>query len=335
MTSTTDTAGLEQFYAAKIQPALAALETERRAVITRGIWATLLIGLLLLVLAGLMLMLGWVIAAAFVAIGAAIGWFFAVSGPHSRYRASFKARVVGQLVGFVGQNMHYEPEGTIGEGEFSACKIFDHTPDRYSGEDLVTGTHGATAFRFSEVHAEYETETTDADGDRKTTWHTIFKGILFVADFNKHFGGITVVRPDNAERLFGFVGKKLQSLGASFGGRGELISLDDPEFEKHFVVNATDQVEARYILSTSLMHRIVEFKQRTDKGIALSFYDSQVYVAITSNKNHFEAPSIFSPITTSLSVAQLQTYFEDLMLAIAIIDELDLNTRIWSKPALV
>ena len=67
-------------------------------------------------------------------------------------------------------------------------------------------------------------------------------------------------------KLFGRLGRKLQSLNVF---RGELIRLEDPEFESHFVVYGSDQIEARYILSTSLMARITDFKEKTGKKIYL------------------------------------------------------------------
>lgn len=50
---------------------------------------------------------------------------------------------------------------------------------------------GSTSIEFSQVHAEYKTETTHRDDDGHETtdehWHTIFQGIFFIADFNKDF----------------------------------------------------------------------------------------------------------------------------------------------------
>jgi hypothetical protein len=331
------TASIQEFYAARIQPALDQLETERQAVVRRGVIAGLCVAAVAIALIGLVLVLvpGFWMATIFIGVGAFLGWWWAVSGPMSRFRSSFKDRVMRQIVAFIGEDLHYEPDSYLGEGEFRATRIFGRTPDRYSGEDMVSGMRGATRLRFSEVHAEYKTESTDSKGNRETHWHTIFKGILFAADFNKHFQGLTVVEPDNAERMLGFVGKALQGWGSKLDSRGELVSLDDPEFEQAFKVTATDQVEARYILSNSLMRRILELKNKTGKQIALSFCDSHVYLAIPSDKNMFEAPSMFSPITRSLSVETVQGYFADMLLVLGIVEELDLNTRIWSKDAQV
>ena len=47
---------------------------------------------------------------------------------------------------------------------------------------------------------------------------------------------------------------------------GELVKLEDPEFEKSFVVYSGNQTEARYILSTSLMRRILDYKVNCKKN---------------------------------------------------------------------
>ena len=133
-----------------------------------------------------------------------------------------------------------------------------------------------------------------------------------------------MVLPDTAEKLFGRIGQKLQSMNLV---RDDLIKLDDPEFEKLFVVYGNDQVGARYVLSTSLMKRIVDFKNKTNRDIYLSFIGSMVFVAISYKRNLFE-PRIFE---TLLDFEPVREYFEDLQMAVGIVDDLNLNTRIWTK----
>ena len=240
------------------------------------------------------------------------------------YVIKFKNRIIERIVKFIDTSLNYNSYGCIGESIFTACEIFKKRPDRYKGDDLVQGKIEKTEIQFSEIHAEYKTETRDSKGRRRTHWHTIFKGLFFMGDFNKHFKGRTVVLPDTAEKLFGGLGKLFQSWNI---GRGELVKLEDPEFEKEFAVYGNDQVEARYILSTSLMKRIVDFKRKTGKKIFLSFVGSRVFVAVSFRKDLFE-PKVFS---TVLAFEPIQEYFEDLQLAIGIVDDLNLNLRIWTK----
>lgn len=235
----------------------------------------------------------------------------------------FKKTVIAKIVKFVDENLNYYPENGIGQSSFSGSSIFQHGIDRYKSEDLVSGKLGLTKIEFSEVHAEYKTETYHK-GRKQTHWHTIFKGLFFIADFNKNFSTRTVVLPDTAEKLFGFLGKTLQSMNIT---RDPLIKLEDPEFEKNFVVYGQDQIEARYILSTSLMKRIVDFKKKTKKEISLAFVNSSVYATVPVSKNLFE-PRVFSTI---VNFDLLKEYFEYMLLSAGIVDDLNLNTRIWSK----
>lgn len=133
-----------------------------------------------------------------------------------------------------------------------------------------------------------------------------------------------MVLPDYAEKFLGHLGTALQSWNIK---RNQLVKLEDPEFEKYFVVYAEDQIEARYILSTSLMRRIVEFKKKTRKQICLSFVGSKVFVAIPYGRALFE-PNIYKPV---VEFEKIREYFEDINLALGIVEDLNLNTRIWNK----
>jgi hypothetical protein len=235
------------------------------------------------------------------------------------YVADFKALVIERIVRFIDENLTYSPKDCIPKSVFMLSKIFTTKPNRYKGDDLVSGKVGATQIQFSELNAEYE-----SGSGKNRHRYTVFRGILFVGDFNKHFIGQTVVLPDTAEKLFGRLGQKLQSLNIF---RGNLVKLEDPEFESHFAVYGSDQVEARYILSTSLMARITDFKKKTGKRIHLSFIGSMVFVAVSYTRDLFE-PRLFK---TLLDFEPVRQYFEDLQLAVGIVDDLNLNTRIWSK----
>jgi len=241
------------------------------------------------------------------------------------YRKDYKEQVVGKIVKFIDEGLDYKPSQGIQSSTYHDSNIFLTHVDRYHSEDYVGGTVGKTKVEFSEVHTEYKTEYRDSKGHRHEQWHDIFRGIFFVADFNKDFKGLTLVVPDTAQKLFGnLVGSFFQSHSI---GRPDLVKMEDPEFEKLFVVYGNDQVEARYILSPALMQRLVEYKKKTGKTLHFSFNKSQVYVAIPYNKDLFE-PRIFR---TLIDYDEVKCYFEDFQLVIGIVDELNLNTRIWSK----
>lgn len=238
----------------------------------------------------------------------------------------FKEKVISSIVTFISPDLKYNQSSHISRDKFRSSEIFTKRIDRYNGEDCVSGMVDKTQIEFSEIHAEEKHVTRDSKGRRQTRYVTIFKGLFFIADFNKEFKGLTLVLPDMAERTLGkFFGQAMQKMNIS--RKGELIKLEDVNFEKEFVVYGDDQVEARYILSPALMSRILEFRKKSKYEIHLSFKASKVYLAITTNKNMFEPPKFKSVVDFSIA----KDYYEDFLFALGIVDELNLNTRIWTK----
>ena len=234
----------------------------------------------------------------------------------------FKQQIINRIVYFISPGLTYDPGAHISPSEFVASRIFLTSIDRHRGDDLVYGKIDKTSFRFSEFKAEYKTTNTDSKGRTSTTWHTIFKGLFFIADFNKDFSGSTVVLPNSFGKGFGFM-KKIMGMGR----REEIVKLEDVTFNKQFNVYSDDQVMARYILSTSLMKRITEFRKKHNNSVYISFVDSHMYLGISHNKDLFE-PSYMKSLTRFDVV---KDYFEDLVLAAGIVDDMNLNNRIWTR----
>ncbi|MCJ7766350.1 MAG: DUF3137 domain-containing protein, partial [Thiovulaceae bacterium] len=159
----------------------------------------------------------------------------------------------------------------------------------------------------------------------RTSWQTTFQGLFIVAEFNKHFKGNTVVLPDTAESTFGsFIGNWIQSNNYT---RSDLIKMDDPSFEKEFVVYGTNQIEAHYILTHAMMERLVQLRKRAGEKVSVSFHGTHIYIAIDYREDLFE-PKLFSSL---LDYRGTMAYIQTLHLATSIIKELKLNERLWSK----
>jgi len=235
------------------------------------------------------------------------------------YTSDYKNKVIKQIVSFLEPTLTYNPETCVSRQSFYNSEIFREDATTYKGDDHVSGNIEKTSLEFSELDLSY---TTGSGKNRRTV--QIFKGLFFIADFNKNFKGRTFVLPDFAEKLFGSLGSFFQSKSHSYG---ELVKVEDPEFEKEFVVYSNDQVEARYILSPSLIKRILDYKKKANKRVHLSFVDNKLYVAVSFTKNLFE-PRILKSV---IDFAPIQEYYEDLCLAISIVEELNLNLRIWAK----
>lgn len=241
----------------------------------------------------------------------------------NEYRHAFKQRVISAALKSIDQSMEIDYQSGMSEQDFVYSQLFTHRPDRYSSQDQIYGTAGKTKFSFSEVHAEYKTVTQTKNG-RQEHWHTILKGIVFCADFNKHFRGRTVVRPKDMGSAFGaWISEKIPL----FSSGSDVVKLESPDFEKKFLTYSTDQVEARYILTPSMMERLCNLDDSSHYNISVSFIDSYVYIAFPLDKNYFEPP-VFKSLLDQKSVTE---DLEIIRFMYGIIAELDLNTRIWTK----
>ncbi len=311
---------LRQFYNSVLMPDLQALEKQRRSVFNNIIYTAAgafgVAFVIILITAANAPALPCFIFPIFgaVAVTALAGWFYSKG-----YKSDFKMAIIERIVKFLDSGLDYDPHGYISKSEFVNSKIFHTKPNRYKGDDLVWGKLGHTQLKFSELNARHE-----SGSGKNRRVRTVFKGLFFIGDFNKHFHGRTVVLPDTSEKLFGRLGQKFQEWNIA---RDDLVKLEDPDFEREFVVYSTDQIEARYILSTSLMRRILDFKHKAGKKIHLSFVGSRVHVAVSYTRDLFE-PRIFR---TLLDFGPIREYFQDLSSAVGIVEDLNLNTRIWTK----
>jgi len=190
-------------------------------------------------------------------------------------------------------------------------------PDYLEQEDCVYGTIGDTDIFFAEILAKKIKggHLDDYGRESYSSKSVLFRGLFFEARFAKKFVSRTFIMPNDLK------GK----LAPLHNWRGDRIKLEDLEFDRLFKVYGDSQIESRYILSTNLMQRLVEFNQKAGGKVYLSFVDGFVYVAIPYRHNLFE-PRLFK---TMMSFTPLKQYFQDLQLMIGIVEDLNLNRRIW------
>ncbi|ATP58471.1 galanin [Pedobacter ginsengisoli] len=312
---------------ASMQSALNELEIQRKKISELKTKAYLFLAAGAIIIAIGVFMSSLLIAAAIIggaSIITSVVFFSNAGQKFTEYRHEFKQRVVAIALKSVDPSLEIEYKYGLPEDDFINSQLFTQQPDRYSSQDQIYGNAGKTCFSFSEVHAEYKTETQTKNG-RQEHWHTILKGIVFCADFNKHFNGITVVKPkDMGSTLGAWISDKMPIFSSS---SKELVKLENPEFNKAFITHSTDQVEARYILTPTMMERLCELNNQSNATISVSFIGTYVYIAFPLEKDYFEPPVFKSLLTTE----SLNEDLNVIRFMYGIINELDLNTRIWGK----
>ena len=311
------TSELLDFYYDELYPTLLELEKERKKVLKR--------------IVALFLALAWGAAAieyfqyrntGSIDLGLSIGAFAAggviMAWIVRDYRKRFKQELFRRLVLRIDPSLTYRPDGAIDRTLFDLSGLFPTDYNRYQGNDYIEGTIGKTPIRFSDLSVEKETR--DSRGRPRIT--TIFSGTFVVTEFHKHFQKEVKVYPDVAEKYLGVFGSWLQGVTAK-----HLVRLDSPAFEKEFKVYAEDPVEAHYLLTPNIMEKLVKLRRNADAPLYLSFRFDKLFVAIENGGKWFE-PTIFRSL---LRLEVFKNYVGNLELLLGIVEELNLNRRIWSK----
>lgn len=239
----------------------------------------------------------------------------------TQYCARFKFELYTQVTKRVAPEIDYQPHTSRSEEDLKATGLINSRIDRFSGQDYFSGKYGDTQMGFSEVHAERRETRSSGKGRTRTEWVTVFRGIFFSADFHKHFQGQVLIEPDVAESTFGWLGRKVQGLSS------DLVRLENPVFENAFKVRATDQVEARYLLTPTMQERLLELQGTWGRGTMVSLQAGWIHVLIPSPGDWFECNPEIAPD----NVKQIQTFAHQLLRILQVIDTLDLNTRLWTK----
>ena len=244
---------------------------------------------------------------------------------YSKYKKEFKTFLIRPLIRIIDSNLSFDPEKHVSRKHVENSNIIQRKIDKLGGSNYIHGYIDDVKIEFSDILAQKAHRTTSEDFGKRTQYTNIFKGLFIVCEFNKEFHGETIILQDSAQKIFGdLIGNWFQSQNIK---RGELVKLDNIAFEKEFVVYSNDQIEARYILSPSLMEKIILLRSRSKNDLSISFRNNNIFIVLHNNKYSFE-PTLFRSL---LKHTVAMEYIETLRLAIGIVKELKLNQKIWSK----
>lgn len=239
-------------------------------------------------------------------------WPFAIL---LNFKVEIKKVLFGEIFRFL--NFFYEPRGSGVISAYKPSLIIPNYDEKISTtEDLVTGIYNNVEFTFEEMHLKEEVRS-GKNRRQKTT----FKGCIIKLKFNKNFLGTTVLKKDRG-KFFNFSYK--YDLGTV--NNLQKIHLEDVDFERMFEIYSSDQIEARYLLTTSFMERLKRLSDffKTTK-IQASFFENSLLISFEGCINLFEINSIFEEIDIAMEVTEI---LKEISLIYDLINSLKLNEKI-------
>ena len=163
----------------------------------------------------------------------------------------------------------------------------------YRGVDIAISEYAEKCWVGREVKTSGTQRSHSFHSDKKNmSWQevNIFKGVVIRFSMNKNFEGYTVLRPKGYSSAPSCADLKHYNM--------EEVVLEDVDFNKNFSVYSTDQIEARYLLTTSFMDRLrtISLSFGSKNRAYCSFYDDYFYLAIETNKDLFKLFSLDKPM---------------------------------------
>lgn len=278
-----------------------------------------------------------------IAIAATMIW-----SANSKYNNAMKYDLFGAIFKFF-EGFKYSPEGSDGK----VYKKYDITPD-YSfamAEDLVTGSYKDISLRYEEVnlfkaekvssfaaHKDGDITSiglaallnnnlkvrTTSSYDKKEEIKRVFNGLILTLGFNKNFNGRTVIRKESG-KIGNLLGHKLGNLFDEKAKDLKKVKLEDPVFEEMFEVYSEDQIEARYLLTTSFMERVKNLSDFFESSkVEAEFLENELFIMFRSKLNLFEPSSIFKEVNL---IEECKTVISQLHLIFGVVEALKLNEK--------
>lgn len=303
-------------YRGRIVPVIKAFELRRIEALCRLRSNVLLaipiagVGFLIIIYVGFFVMAAQrfdfpIIFAAVLVFG--LSWW--ATRPIAKYKETVKEKMFPLIFEYFGKDFFYQSVSSLHVSDLESSGIIPSYHDEKT-DDYIRGSYKGVGLEMVEARL---TKEVGSNKSRRTV--EVFKGIFVVLETNKKFKGKTLVKQDRG--FFNGIVNAFQSL--------DRVKLEDPEFEEIFEVFSSDQVEARYLLTTSFMDRLKKLSELFDaKWVQGSFYDKKLLLMIPLKKDYFELSSIFEPATF---VDDINRILEEMNTIFGIIDTLKLDEK--------
>ena len=231
-------------------------------------------------------------------------------GPLYYYKKKIKPQIMPEFANFFG-TFSYSYEGKISDALLRQSNLFE-SYTLNTGDDYFFGTYDNVKVTVAEEKLlDIKKDFRNFDIKKE-----IFSGVCILFEMNKNFKGRTVVLKDRG--IIGNTMNKIKDL--------QNVKLEDSRFEKVFEVYSDDQIEARYLLTTAFMERMLKLRDLYEgKSIQFCFYNNMLLLAIPTKQNMFEANSFFG---SNVDKQRVDLVFEQFYTVFSIVKLLKLNQRI-------
>lgn len=270
------------------------------------------------------------------------------------FNSELKKKCMPELLKAFGEISWKPNDITISDYEIRKSELFG-TYNKRTNDDTFEGNYKGLNFVVSESSLLNER----GSGKNRNVW-SVFDGVIVYIDSNKKIKNKTIITTKgdinvkNSDPLVWIsaisipiyllanglslslvifillIGLLITGLIKVFSNKKQQEILDKmileyTEFNNKYNAYSSDQVEGRYLVTTSFMERFktlhTAFGSKKAKG---AFFDNKVMFAISTNKNLFEIGDFFHPLT---DMKHINDFMKEISAIYEIIDYFKLDEK--------
>ena len=230
-----------------------------------------------------------------------------------RFFRAFKPQIVSLILDFIDDSVNYgaltyEAKGGLPKNLFHESKLFGSNADVYEAEDYIKGKIGSISFELCELNVREFSRV-------RSRLNYVFKGIFLHATLEESLQGAITIYPKEYRQ---YLSRAIRH-SVSDGARSINDMMRSEEFRETFLSYATPDAKVRDLLSLDMQNFLVDYRDETDKEIYISFIDTNIYLAITGDRNILE-PYLFRSNT---SFELVREFYEDISMLFDIVEDFD------------
>lgn len=178
----------------------------------------------------------------------------------NKYNEKYKEVVIKKLMTNFYDNLEYFPQKEMPEYIYEEAKYNEYY-DNYESEDYFEAQiDNKYSMQMAEILTQEEQEYENSEGETETRMITKFHGL---------FAKIVIDKSLNSEL------KIMQNGGIL---KSDRLNMDSSEFEKHFDVQASNQIIGMQLLTADVMQELIDFKNNTNMDYDIIIRNSNIYL---------------------------------------------------------
>lgn len=225
----------------------------------------------------------------------------------NKYRDFIKQELIKELLEGEFDEVTYLPRQMISISKINEVGLVKK-PDRYNGEDYISGKYKGVAFEVSDINLKEERVTTDSKGNTHVTYETYFKGRWYIYRFNRRFNEVLKISEGRFNTVYTRGLTKLET--------------ESIEFNKKFRIFTSNEEFGFYHITPAMIHKLLELESMHRGTIHFCIIRNELHIGVNDNYDYMEFP-----LNKPVNEQSIKNFMADIDLIPAIINELRLDSQ--------